>query len=163
MKVVVARATYKRVDESDAGSTEFTTAPMPREMLDRGLLAPSMIAHILVAKYRFGVPFHRLVEMLRSQGVRLDDSTMCRYAEHVGATLGCIVDACVKEAKETAFCLSTDATGSSIQPTPIPGKRQACRKGHLCPAAHKCPYAEPRFMRSCAECTAILGAIGPVP
>ena len=32
-------------------------------------------------------------EMLRAQGVRLDDSTMCRYAEHVGATLGCIVDA----------------------------------------------------------------------
>jgi transposase len=131
VKVVVARATYKRVDECDAAATEITTVPMPREMLDRGLLAPSLIAHILVAKYRFGVPFHRLAEMLRSQGVRLDDSTMCRYAEHVGATLGCIVEACVVESKEKAFCLSTDATGVCIQPTPIPGKRQACRRGHF--------------------------------
>ena len=36
-----------------------------------------------------------------------------------------------KEAKATAFCLSTDATGVCIQPEPIPGKRQACRKGHF--------------------------------
>lgn len=132
IRVAVARATYKSSEgEGDEATTEFTTVPMPREMLDRGLLAPSLIAHILIAKYRFGIPFHRLSEMLRSQGVRLDDSMMCRYAEHIGATLGCIVDVCAAEAKETAFCLSTDATGIAIQPKPIPGKRQACRKGHF--------------------------------
>jgi transposase len=133
VRIVVARATYKCAVESDNGTeaTEFVTVKTPKEMVERGLLAPSLIAHLLVAKYRFGLPFHRLAEMLRSQGVRVDDSTMCRYAEHVGATLGCIVDACAKEAKETAFCLSTDATGVAIQPTPIPGKRQACRRGHF--------------------------------
>jgi transposase len=132
VRVVVARATYKcAVAESDATTTEFVTVKTPKEMLDRGLLAPSLIAHLLVSKYRFGIPFHRLAEMLRSQGVRVDDSTMCRYAEHVGATLGCIVEACATEAKESAFCLSTDATGVAIQPTAIPGKRQACRKGHF--------------------------------
>ena len=62
----------------------------------------------------------------------VDDSTMCRYAEHVGASLGPIVDACAKEARETAFCLSTDATGVSIQPERLPDrKRQACAKGHF--------------------------------
>jgi hypothetical protein len=36
------------------------------------------------------------------------------------------------EARETAFCLSTDATGVSIQPERLPGRpRQACRKGHF--------------------------------
>ncbi len=132
VRVVVAKATYKRTTgEGEDAETEIVAVPMPRQMVERGLLAPSLIAHILVAKYRFGIPFHRLAQMLRSQGVRLDDSTMCRYAEHVGATLGGIVDACVVEAKATAFCLSTDATGVAIQPTPIPGKRQACRKGHF--------------------------------
>jgi hypothetical protein len=87
--------------------------------------------------------------MFRTQGVRVDDSMMCRYAEHVGATLGCIVDVCAAEAKATAFCLSTDATGVAIQPPATAGRpRQACRKGHLCAAGHKWPYAEPRFMRS---------------
>lgn len=130
VRIVMARAVYKKVD--DAAAPELVTADKPRELYERGMLAPSFIAHILTRKYRFGMPFHRLAEELASEGIPLDDSTMCRYAEHVGASLGCIVDACAKEAKETAFCLATDATGVSIQPARIgDGKRQACAKGHF--------------------------------
>ena len=137
VRIVLARATYKKPAEADEGSDEepifeLVTVKKPKELVDRGLLAPSLIAHLLVSKYRFGIPFHRLAEMFRAQGVRLDDGTMCRYAENVGATLGCIVDAMAKESKESAFCLSTDATGVCIQPEPLAsGKRQACRKGHF--------------------------------
>jgi len=130
VRIIVARATYKITREGEERAT-FTTAEKPKEIYERGMLAPSFIAHILTKKFRFGMPFTRLAEELASEGIRCDDGTMCRYAEHVGATLGCIVDACAKEAKETAFCLSTDATGVAIQPTPIPGKRQACAKGHF--------------------------------
>ena len=105
---------------------------MPKELFPRGLLAPSMIAHILVQKYRWGLPFHRQARMSAAEGFRLDDGMMCRYAEDAGATLGCIVDAMAKEAREKAFCLSTDATGVCIQPERLPGgQRQACRKGHF--------------------------------
>jgi hypothetical protein len=70
--------------------------------------------------------------MSAAEGVALDDGTMCRYGEDAGATLGCIVEAMAKEAKATAFCLSTDATGVCIQPEPLAGRqRQACRKGHF--------------------------------
>jgi transposase len=139
VKVVIARATYKvtppREDAvGDDGAEpvfELVTVKKPKELVERGLLAPSLIAHLLVSKYRFGIPFHRLAEMFRAQGVQLDDGTMCRYAENVGAALGAIVEAMAKEAKATAFCLSTDATGVCIQPTPVVGKRQACRKGHF--------------------------------
>ena len=41
---------------------------------------------------------------MAADGFAVDDGTMCRYAEHLGATLGCIVDAMAKEARETAFC-----------------------------------------------------------
>ena len=55
-----------------------------------------------------------------------------RYTEHVGATLGCIVEAARKEAIATAVCLSTDATAIAIQPTPLgDGERQPCRKEHF--------------------------------
>jgi hypothetical protein len=136
VRIVLARATYKKPVDADEGSDEpifeLVTVKKPKELVERGLLAPSLIAHLLVSKYRFGIPFHRLAEMFRAQGVRLDDGTMCRYAEDVGATLGCIVDAMAKEAKATAFCLSTDATGVCIQPEPLAsGRRQACRKGHF--------------------------------
>ena len=130
VRVVMARATYKVVN--DDGGSEFVTAAKPKELYERGMLAPSFIAYLLTKKFRWGMPFHRLALELASKGIALDDSTMCRYAEHVGATLGCIVDAMAKEAKEKAFCLSTDATGVAIQPERLQdGKRQPCAKGHF--------------------------------
>jgi transposase len=145
IRVVVARVKYKPGTDADGRDVKeeldehgrktgavIITAAKPKELFERGLLAPSMIAHILVQKFRFGIPFHRLSEMLRAQGVRIDDSVMCRYAEDAGNTLACIVDVCAKEAKETAFCLSTDATGVCIQPEPAKNApRRACRKGNF--------------------------------
>jgi len=137
VRVVVARAKYKPDPAMEARHedamphTGIYTVPMPKELVERGLLAPTMIAHILVQKYRWGLPFHRQERMLAAQGIRLDDGTMSRYGEHVGASLGCIVEASAKEARESAFCLSTDATGVCIQPDPEPGRRKACRKGHF--------------------------------
>ncbi|MEO8903120.1 MAG: DUF2169 domain-containing protein [Polyangiaceae bacterium] len=55
-----------------------------------------------------------------------------RSTEDIGACLGAIVLACVDDARKHAFCLSTDATGVSIRPKPLPdGTRQPCRKGHF--------------------------------
>jgi hypothetical protein len=144
-RLVLARIVYKEGvhDEpakTDGGTTAVTnepafrivTAPMPKEIVKRGMLAPSMIAHLLAMKYVLGVPFHRYEQRCAREGFSLDRGTMCRYAEHVGATLGCIVEAARQEAITTAFCLSTDATGVAIQPTPLEdGKRQPCRKGHF--------------------------------
>jgi hypothetical protein len=123
---------YKKAPTAPGETPEIVTAPNPKELYERGMLAPSLVAHILTKKFRWGMPFHRLALELASEGLVLDDGTMCRYAEHVGATFGAIVDACAKEAKKMAFCLSTDATGVAIQPARIPdGKRQACKKGHF--------------------------------
>ena len=104
----------------------------PKELVRRSLLSASLIAHVLIAKYVLGVPFARQESLYQLMGEGLDRSTMCRYAEDIGATLGAVVDAMAHEAKTTAFCLSTDATGVAIQPTFIgDGKRQPCRKGHF--------------------------------
>jgi transposase len=131
VRIVVARATYKHTDEA-TGETTIETVAVPKEIVRRSLLAPSMIALFLYAKYGLGLPFYRQEENLRREGIELDRGTMCRYAEDIGATLGAIVMAAAKEAKETAFCLSTDATGVAIQPAPLAdGGRQACRKGHF--------------------------------
>ncbi len=129
VRIVVARVKYKVEGEE----VTYSTAEKPKTLLRRGLLAPSLIAHILVAKYCYGLPFHRQVELLRNEGLALDDGTMCRYAEYIGASLSPIVDACAKEAMESAFCLSTDATGIAIQPVKDKKqrKRQACARGHF--------------------------------
>jgi transposase len=136
-RVVCARVVYKEPvkEASKREKTEprvdIRVAPMPKEIVPGGILAPSMIAHLLAIKYVLGVPFHRYEQQTAREGFKIDRGTMCRYAEHVGATLGCIVEAARKEAIATAFCIATDATGVAIQPTRIEGKRQACRKGHF--------------------------------
>jgi transposase len=140
-RVLVARVVYNVTERAEEGRSageaaapkfQSVTAPLPREIMTRGLLAPSMIARVLTMKYVLGVPFYRYERHCAAEGFALDRATMGRYAEHVGATLGCIVEAARKEAIATAFCLSTDATGVAIQPTPLDdGKRQPCRKGHF--------------------------------
>lgn len=121
-----------RAEQSGKLAFRIVTAPRPKELLKRGLLAPSMIAHLLVQKYVMGVPFHRLEQKLSFEAFPIDRSTMCRYGEHIGATLGAIVEAARVHFFATAFCLSTDATGASIQPEPLAdGSRQPCRKGHF--------------------------------
>src|SRR5690606_12397110 len=103
-RIVIARAKYK-LPSTGEGKTHIVTTERPRQLMKSGLLSPSAIAHILVAKHCFGLPFHRQLAMLAAEGVDLDDGTMCRYAEHIGASLGPIVDACAKQAKAQAVCL----------------------------------------------------------
>ena len=115
VRVVVARATYKTTAED--GSSMRLTVPRPRELLRRCLLAPSLLAHFVFAKYAMGLPLFRLESWLGKDGISLDRGSTSRWAEDCGATLGAIVGAMAKDAM-SAFCLSTDATGVAIQPAP---------------------------------------------
>jgi transposase len=121
-------------DATSGTKTQIIKAPLPKELFRRALLLPSMIAHLLTAKYMMGIPFYRLEQKFALEGFSLDRGTMCRYAEEAGATLGAIVEAMRKDAFDHAFCLSTDATGVSIQLGPLAeraGQRKPCRKGHF--------------------------------
>jgi transposase len=145
VRVVIARAKYKvpkpereplpkdaTVLEQDGSRFTIVTAPLPPLLIRRGLLAPSMLAHVIVQKFRFGMPYFRQEEALAADGMSLDRGTMARSSEEIGACLGAIVLACADDARKNAFCLSTDATGVSIRPEPLPdGRRQPCRRGHF--------------------------------
>ena len=147
VRVVLARAKYKAptadaepsslpddatVSAQDGERVTIITAPLPPLLIRRGLLAPSMLAHVIVQKFRFGLPFFRQEEQFEADGIELDRGTMARSTEDIGACVGAIVQACVGDARKNAFCLSTDATGVAIRPEPLPdGRRQPCRKGHF--------------------------------
>lgn len=126
-----ARALRKKA-EAPPKAHLYLVAPKPLELLPKGLLAPSLIAHVLVSKYVMGTPFYRLESQMAFEGAPLDRGTMCRYGEHIGATLGAIVLAMRDHAMKTAFCLSTDATGALVQPEALgDGKHQKCKRGHF--------------------------------
>lgn len=130
VRIVMARAKYRVTTQE--GAPTIATAPLPPAALDRCLAAPSLLAKIAVDKYCDGLPLHRIEQRFERDEVRVDRGTMSRWMEDVGMTLGAIVVAMKKEAFETSFCISTDATGVCIQPEASPtGARQPCRRGHF--------------------------------
>jgi transposase len=114
--------------------TEMWAAEPAKALLRRCLLAPSMLAHIVVAKYGYGLPLFRIEQQFAAEGLRLARGSMSRYCEDLGATLGAVVLAMRDHALATAVCLSTDATGVAIQPERLEThekQRQPCRRGHF--------------------------------
>ena len=104
VRVVIARAKYKvnkpeheplpddaTVIEQDGSRFTIVTAPLPPLLIRRGLLTPSMLARVIVQKFRFGMPYFRQEELLSSDGIALDRGTMSRSSEEIGACLGAIL------------------------------------------------------------------------
>lgn len=130
VRIVVARAKYRLTPE--ASPETVATTPMPPRTFPRLLAAPSLLAKIAVDKYCDGLPLHRQERRFAREGLDLDRGTMCRWMEDVGMTTGCVAQAAKRHAFETAFCISTDATGIAIQPEPSSTQtRQPCRRGHF--------------------------------
>jgi transposase len=115
---------------------------MPKTLFPRGILHSSVIAHIITQKFALGVPHHRFEQYLESQLCQIDRSTMCRYVEEAGGTLGAtLVNAMWRDALDNACIISTDATSAMIQPPKDGGSlRQSCKKGHFFTAVVDCQY-----------------------
>jgi len=131
VKIVTARAKYKKVTER---GPEIHTAPVPKQLLSRSLMAPSMLAHMIMGRVGYGMTYYRMEDQLARDGIDVDRGSISRYHEDVGAALGAtIVAAMQADALANAFCLATDATGVSIQPTRVdePKQRRPCDKGHF--------------------------------
>jgi transposase len=130
VRIVIARAKYRTT--TDEGTPTLATTPMPPRTFPRSLAAPSLLAKIIVDKYADGLPLYRQEERFAREGLDLDRGTMCRWTEDAGMTAGCVVLAAKKDAFDTSFCISTDATGIGILPEPSATKaRQPCRRGHF--------------------------------
>jgi hypothetical protein len=96
-------------------------------------VTPSLLAHVASDKFCDGLPLNRQEDRFDRLGVPLHRSTMSRWLEEAGATLGAtVVEAMRQEALTTSFCIATDATGVLVRPTPRSDhQRQPCRRGHF--------------------------------
>ncbi len=92
VRVVVARAKYKTAPEPGPGADEGADdrdrdrgdaqGAVPRA---RAARVPSMIAHPMVHKYRWGLPFHRQARMMAADGFAVDDGTGCAVTPSTSA------------------------------------------------------------------------------
>lgn len=130
-RVIIARVRYKTVDAE--GNADVITTPAPAEMLAGAIAAPSLAAHVIMENVGKGLPLFRIEDSFGRDGVSIDRATLGRWKKQVGDKLAeTVVKAMHKHALATAFCISTDATGVSVQPIYSHEKgRGPCQKSHF--------------------------------
>ena len=64
--------------ESKKGAV--TTAPMPPQLIPRGIVTPGLLSHILISKFEDALPYYRQEKMFKRIGVELSRQTMASWA-----------------------------------------------------------------------------------
>jgi transposase len=71
----------------------ITMAPTLPAIIERGIAAPGLLAHMLISKYADHIPLNRLIGMLLRSGVELPISTLSEWVGACGVALQPLVDA----------------------------------------------------------------------
>lgn len=106
------------------GKSKSVVADPPAEMIERGLLAPSALAHVLALKWERHVPWSRTALYFAGQGYELSKSTLAGASVRAEPLAKSLVDAMITHGKTVAPYLAIDATGARLQ-----GKER-CTNGH---------------------------------
>ena len=93
-------------------------APMPPQMIDKGIPAPGLLAQVAVAKHDDHLPLYRQTEIYARSGVHIPRSSMAQWIGICGVRLAPLV-AALKE-----FILSHGVVHADETPVPLlaPGK-----------------------------------------
>jgi transposase len=91
----IVRPKYVRVADSEAAPI---VAPLPEKLLERGMLAPGLLAHIVIGKYADHLPLYRQEQIyLQRHSVGLSRQTMANGVALVADWLRPVVDAMAVE------------------------------------------------------------------
>lgn len=91
----IVRPKYVRVADSESAPI---VAPLPEKLIERGLLAPGLLAHIVIGKYADHLPLYRQEQIFQQRhGVSLSRQTMANGVELVADWLRPIVAAMSEE------------------------------------------------------------------
>jgi len=84
-------------------------APPPAKAIARGKLSYAALAHIIMAKWGYHLPFYRQAQMMAAQGVDIERSTLSRSAGYAAALLDPIYNR-IREIGRTRTKIHTDDT-----------------------------------------------------
>jgi transposase len=72
---------------------KLVQAPVPAQIIDKGIPTSNLLANVLVAKYGDHLPLYRLEEIYAREGVPLPRSTLAQWVGQCGVQLQPLVDA----------------------------------------------------------------------
>lgn len=115
----IARAKYA----CKACASGVKTAPGPDRVIDKGILGVGFLAHVLVERFGYHMPYNRLESKYASEGFDLSRSVLCESAGGCGDLLTPIAEQIKRDALASGI-VQTDDTPVTIQEDSKPHSRQ---------------------------------------
>ena len=109
-------------------------APVPPQVIDKGIPTSGLLAHVLVAKFSDHLPLYRQETIFERAGHAIPRSTLAEWVGRCGVTLQPVVDALRKELVTQAILHADE--------TPVPMLAPGKKKTHQ---AYVWAYASTRF------------------
>jgi transposase len=101
-------------------------APAPERLIKGGIPTEAMVAHVLSGKYAWHLPLYRQAQMLKSQGIEIDRSTLAFWVGYAAAELMPLYE------RLRAVLLGSSKLAVDETPVPVldPGRGRT-RKGYF--------------------------------
>ena len=93
-------------------------APAPERLIKGGLPTERLVAHVLAAKYQWHLPLYRQAQMMTTQGIVLDRSTLAFWVGYAAAELAPVYE----QLKACLLVLGQDRCGRDNGPRAGSGK-----------------------------------------
>lgn len=116
-----------RCGESPEDGKGVVSAPLPEQVVPKGLPTAGTLAHVVVAKFVDATPLYRQEEQFQRMGVAIGRGTMSGWVMEAAAACRCMEDQLVNELKEGP-CIQVDET--TVQVLKEPG-RQARQQSYM--------------------------------
>src|SRR5690606_2257498 len=98
------------------------TAPGPPRVIDKGLLGDGFLAHVITERFARHMPYHRLEQKYKDEGLSLSRSVLCRSALRCAEVLEPIYEQMKSEVLASPL-IQTDDTPIKVQQTEKGGSR----------------------------------------
>lgn len=103
------------------GEGGILTASAPAPVIEGGLLGPSMLAWTISQHFAHHLPYYRLEQLLRGEGLDLSRSVLCNSAVRCGELLSPVVRV-VEDYVQSRDLIQVDDTGVVVRNGPLPGR-----------------------------------------
>lgn len=91
-------------------------APMPAQVIDKGIATAGLLAHVMVSKFADHIPLYRLQGMLARAGVVIAQSTLGQWVGVCGVRLMPLVDALKAEVLQRTILHADETPVSLLDP-----------------------------------------------
>ena len=95
---------------------KLTQAPIPAQIIDKGIPTSNLLADVLVAKYGDHLPLYRLEDIYARAGVPLPRSTLAQWVGQCGVQLQPLVDALTAEMLSHTVLHADETPVSMLKP-----------------------------------------------